>query len=290
MSRTTKANFGRGKSIEFIVRRLIRIVPLYYIFTVLYLIKIIFESEYVDINELLMSLLFIPYLNNNDLFQPIYSLGWTLNYEIYFYLVFCFGMLFPRLVGTSVIFASITLTVLTSLFFASPAPNGDPTDLLSFFGSPITLFFLSGMLISALPVAARLSPSIALSAACAMLVAAVVSGNLAAIIALCFSAVYVVSCERSSDVGGLPEKSMELLGEASYSIYLTHSFVLGPAFALGQAFGFFRSAAVGFVYSGATVAICVAVGVFVFLFVERPLLSLLRSKLTPPRQQTSLHV
>ena len=77
---------------KFFLKRLIRICPTYYLFTFgVFLIAIfsphLLNNTTADLTHLLKSLLFIPFDKNNGHY-PILFLGWTLNYEMYFYFLF----------------------------------------------------------------------------------------------------------------------------------------------------------------------------------------------------------
>src|SRR5205814_173861 len=45
-----------------------------------------------SLENLAKSLLFIPYRKESGLVQPMFPLGWTLNYEMYFYVLTAFGL------------------------------------------------------------------------------------------------------------------------------------------------------------------------------------------------------
>lgn len=72
----------------FICSRVVRLVPVYWLYTfVFYIAMLCFAKGYVFIpSELLLSLLFIPYENQFGAVQPILSVGWSLNYEVLFYI------------------------------------------------------------------------------------------------------------------------------------------------------------------------------------------------------------
>jgi peptidoglycan/LPS O-acetylase OafA/YrhL len=66
-------------------------------FTILAIIIFVSFNDYEEtISHLIKSLLFIPSENSKGIIAPIYGLGWTLNYEFYFYLIFAVGLLFKR--------------------------------------------------------------------------------------------------------------------------------------------------------------------------------------------------
>ncbi len=80
-----------NESKYFFVKRLIRIVPLYYLITFItffgmMVVPSAFESASADMSGLIQSLLFIPF-DNAGAIQPYVRVGWTLNYEIFFYVI-----------------------------------------------------------------------------------------------------------------------------------------------------------------------------------------------------------
>ena len=84
----------RENSKEFFLRkRLIRIVPLYWILSIVMYIFIVVDPGLSIMSEakpvyLVKSLLFLPFVNGKGYNAPILSLGWTLNYEMMFYVIF----------------------------------------------------------------------------------------------------------------------------------------------------------------------------------------------------------
>ena len=76
---------------NFFVKRLIRIVPIYWLFTIGISIIALLEPQLLrsasfDVTQIIASLFFIPYWTENAGFAPILTLGWTLNFEMLFYL------------------------------------------------------------------------------------------------------------------------------------------------------------------------------------------------------------
>lgn len=81
----------QGAGMDFMVRRLIRVVPLYWLATCAYLPIFLLGSSTAGRDWLwpwLASLAFIPYPVFGDWASPypLLTLGWTLNYEMWFYL------------------------------------------------------------------------------------------------------------------------------------------------------------------------------------------------------------
>lgn len=90
------------KAYRFIVKRIMKIVPLYLFFTLLYLFVLIFNKDIIfDLNTtkiLIKSLLFIPVASSDapHFGYPILSVGWSLNFELYFYIIFCLSFFWGR--------------------------------------------------------------------------------------------------------------------------------------------------------------------------------------------------
>jgi exopolysaccharide production protein ExoZ len=77
----------------FLARRLGRVVPLYWTATTLYLTVALVlpgavNSEILYPGFVLSLYLFIPMERPDGLVQPLYTLGWTLNYEMFSYAIF----------------------------------------------------------------------------------------------------------------------------------------------------------------------------------------------------------
>ena len=83
---------------SFLQKRLIRIVPLYWLLT-FFMFAIIYVYPALSIgsepvpSQLVRSLFFIPFMNSRGFDGPILGVGWTLNYEMFFYVIFLAAML-----------------------------------------------------------------------------------------------------------------------------------------------------------------------------------------------------
>jgi exopolysaccharide production protein ExoZ len=86
---------------EFAVSRVARVVPLYWLMTFVVFFGAIvrpdlFNSTTANVGELLKSLFFIPYTKESGQLFPMLFVGWTLNYEILFYVVTALALLLMR--------------------------------------------------------------------------------------------------------------------------------------------------------------------------------------------------
>ena len=130
-------------SLTFIIRRLIRIVPPYWFYTTLMLILVLLpftlKSSVFSIGYTLKSFLFIPALNPaNSLPLPLLPQGWILWYEMYFYLLFSIFLFFDRRVLLPVIFLIFITSTLAGTWITSNNP------IVEVLTSPLLLEFALG--------------------------------------------------------------------------------------------------------------------------------------------------
>lgn len=276
--------------VQFIKNRLIRVVPIYYIFTTLMIMVIIFapggvkEAKF-DVYQFISSYLFFPYERYDGRISPILSLGWTLNYEMFFYAMFSLCLMVSRAhVALCTIILLFVLSVLGALGV------GAEFAAIRFWTNSIILEFAMGILIAL--AYARWGKAFALSTGLAVAVALVgllalyylnmphkpfalprfVSAGIpSAITVAALVLLLPAAVERR-----LP-RFMVALGDSSYSLYLSHRFVQRPIQILLTKSGIFGPGTVGGVYVVMAVIAAIGVGHLVYLLIERPLLHWMRS-------------
>lgn len=138
-----------GAAGTFIGRRLIRIVPLYWIITAIALLMLgyvaFFEKKhpFPSISEITASLGFFPFARPIDgQPRPIVDLGWTLNYEMFFYVVFAIFISFRRDVAIAAVALSLACGICLGAFFHPKAVA------LAYWSDPIVFEFVLGMLVA----------------------------------------------------------------------------------------------------------------------------------------------
>jgi exopolysaccharide production protein ExoZ len=268
----------------FIYHRLIRIVPLYWIFTFVFL-AIKFASRHaepISLEDLVRSLFFIP-VYDASLFQKtsaFYFLGWTLMYEMFFYGIFAAALLLPR--GAQLV------AVITSLLFLAGLGTVLTFDRgMSFtYTSPLLLEFAAGCAIGKL-YEKRLLPShfigcIILLVGALALVSSVwnIPESLHQRMLLwglpC--ALIVFGALSLEDIAWRrPSPTFLLLGNASYSIYLSHIIFLlmfNLAIQRMKLFDDMRILVAIYLMVGSTLA--VIGGIIVHELIERPILRSMR--------------
>ena len=291
MAVTTYKRWGQaGVAADFLLRRLIRIVPLYWAATLLKLAAVLALPALTshpnpEAWHVVASFLFIPEWDPDGKALPLLPVGWTLNYEMLFYALFAVVLAF-RL--RPVLWLGAILLCLSFL----PYPRTDSA--IATLANPILMEFVAGMFIGWATVAGHRMP-----ARLAVVCLAASFGALAMSQALPES----FGIRHRHWLWGVPgsvalvsvialeplfkrwrSRWAVQLGDASYAIYLIHGFVVpfvGVAFLKLQASG----AGAGL---GATVVACVLsaiVGVVVHQRIEGPLTHWLNSRLLARRAE-----
>lgn len=130
---------------HFMKKRLIRILPLYYIMTVgTFLLLLLFPSMFKQTKAnpvfLIKSLLFIPFDIGNGVLQPLMRIGWTINCELFFYLLFFLAFhishKYRGLICSVFIGFLVAVNYLLPFDFAA----------LEFYGHPVMLDFVLGII------------------------------------------------------------------------------------------------------------------------------------------------
>ena len=151
--------FTTEKSTKYFFRkRLIRILPLYYLMTLgTYLLLLLFPSMFQqprhDFSYLVKSLLFIPFDIGGGVIQPLVRIGWTINCEMLFYLLFFIAfhisMKYRGLICSAFLVILVGIVQIFAPVISSwQSPIGSVlSPILIFYGDPVMLEFLFGILV-----------------------------------------------------------------------------------------------------------------------------------------------
>ncbi len=287
-------DFGHwSKSVSFAERRIIRIVPTYWIATVVAfaMYMALPLSRHITWLDFVQSLLFIPYSSNpvEDM-QPVLAQGWTLNYEAFFYVLFTIALLFPRRIGLPGLFVSFAAIVVAGSWLKSWSDLSPATTISAFLSDPMILLFAVGMAIGVVRkeypnfyVKYPLQITLALlTVQIALLLIFKVPPRV--VFPECIwtwlpgiGAVICCALAAPSPQNRF-ERVSEMLGDASYSTYLFHVFVV---FALAKVIPITAITAIPYVLLS---LICsTGVGILFFLIIERSMTRYLRDHLTRRR-------
>lgn len=269
---------------QFWMARIIRVVPLYWIFTSLYLAIFMLHPAALnhpsnDLVHIAKSYAFVPAVH--PLLQdivPVYSLGWTLNYEMFFYAVFGLALFIDNQ-GARLAIVTLTLGGLVVAGFAW-RPAGP---ILHTYTSELFVEFLCGTLIAA--ASDRLMAS-GPRAAVPILGAAVLW--LAATYAGKFDGSYMLmyGLPAALTVAGLiglehalrmrPSNFALLVGDASYSLYLCHPFAQRAIYLALPTAAAASSQVIGLLCIAVACVAAILCAITVYRFVEQPMLAGLR--------------
>ncbi|MEP3685495.1 MAG: acyltransferase [Sulfitobacter dubius] len=259
-----------GRPWAFFWRRLLRVAPLYYVFTTLMVAALLLlpaavKDTPLDPAQIISSYVFFPYARPDGRIAPVLSLGWTLNYEICFYALTALCLALSRpLLAVSGLLVSLTALGLTINFHLPQ---------LIFWTNPLILEFLFGIALARLWQGGWTRPNpflctAALSLGFALLIAldplSLPRFLVAGLPAVLIVAAGTLFCPTRTIPG-------QLLGDASFALYLSHRFALRAATVL--LLPLLPTTLLGaWVYVGMTCLIALCFGLLTHLLLERPLL------------------
>jgi exopolysaccharide production protein ExoZ len=275
---TTEGRAGAAAAGAFLRRRFRRVAPIYWLLSLPILVGMARGGTLTG-EAAVATFLFWPF-SGLEMTFPALGPGWTLCFEILFYLGFGLAIAGGRRAGWGLAAAAIA-AVVAGLAIAAPA--------LRFLGSPMVLEFLIGVAIARgwrrLPPAA--GPALVGAAAVGFglwllfglgdiegeralndpgvgLARVALWGAPAGLLVL-----GLVRMERPGRAAGPARRALIFMGDASYAVYLTHVLVIR---ALGRLFESAAVAAPGNAVVALTVVLSLAAGAVTHVCVEKPLL------------------
>ena len=286
------ATFSRGGEPPgaFLIRRIMRIAPLYWIFTLaLALTALGFPKLFPNLKptaqDIAFSLFFIPHFSASkpDKIWPILVQGWALTYEVIFYLIFAIALFFKRQSWLPVIAALFIGLVLAGIVLQPSTAIGITiTD-------PVLLEFLGGALFArAWMEGWRLSRRGAWMLLALALIGLAV-GTWAAQTYVPLRAAFlgipalmiVIACVMlDATKPWLKRRWVHEIGQASYSIYLIHGIVISV---VARLFVMFKwadgSIASGLMFIAACGIVATFAGIVSWRLLEKPLADWFRAAL-----------
>lgn len=274
----------------FFAHRIARLVPLYWLCTALFLIIFVFKrslgfaqaDKFPSIPAIISSLVFFPYdvhPISSGLAFPAYNLGWTLNYEMYFYGLFALCLARSQTQTAVRILVGLCCIVFFGAIFK---PDMLP---FSFWCQPIILEFGAGIAIAVafrrgveLPLPLRLG----LIGLGFLLIAVLPFGAPAEIGGTNLNdfgrfyiwgipaALIIAGAALGPDVKKNSWLSMPIeIGNASYSLYLVHPFAIFLVSILFRRFGILRILPLPY-FVGIVIVLASIVAVMSYRLFERP--------------------
>jgi peptidoglycan/LPS O-acetylase OafA/YrhL len=280
---SSRKDFGQPGAVSaYYVRRFARLIPLYWICVISYVLIVTFATHKPAIQPgaILGTLFFVPYGYDfaADSLSAVYRVGWFLDYLVLFDVIFGFFLFFPRNAGTIATATTLVLFVALGLFSIQ-------NPILAAWTRPVALKFVAGLGLGYLYlyrekiglVLKVRAPLLWFVTLFTIAFAGTYLGGgtfsplgwrpFNGVVAL--SLVCVAIFAREPKTNGLLERAFHAMGDASYSIYLSHPFVLGLAFILWQ-----KAALDGvlspWIFVGLSMLTCVVVGLVVYRYFEAP--------------------
>ncbi len=296
------AYIGSVKPEQFFLRRLIRVVPFYWAATLCVFVMVatapgLFRSATSNVPHLVASLLFVPHLAPNGETMPTLLLGWSLNFEVFFYLLFALGLqLSPKWSPALCVGAMVAFVV------AVRSAATDST-LLTFYARPIVLEFCYG--IGVFYLFRWCSDRAALLARLARL--AVLKWLLVFVLASSFVALNVLERYYRDAfprhlIAGIPSffivasallleriyglatnnRLIYLVGESSYIIYLVHPYVVFTVLRVVVKDASSYSTPALFLLIVGLLVLTSAIAIGIHVWFEKPVMAFLRARLSSP--------
>lgn len=231
---------GVKSALTFLKRRWIRIAPIYYVASFILLVLIIIRSpDYYSYKTIVKTITIIP-LFEHEYWNPVIGIGWTLGFEVFFYILYAICIAIAAKAKTPVLLMAII--VLITLGVLLPGFQDSRWVLIT---NPISLEFCFGVAIALMYKSTiKITKYVAFAGiviGCVLMVRLIFMGygeipenNYILIGKYCFKRVWLWGVPSAILVWGFVfyEKAVKKiftqkwiigLGNASYSIYLTHS-------------------------------------------------------------------
>lgn len=218
---------------EFLGRRVVRIVPMYWVATsikVAFLIAAPTAVLHSDLSwvRVVASYLFLPTRNPDGIAEPLLGVGWTLIFEMFFYVLFAAALAAKRSVF------AVCVPVLAALALANIF-RPDDWPLWTYLFNPIVMYFAVGMFLGRYIYDRNLRAAAVGVCGCLALqtVVGVANGDYlmdagGVLRAFVAAAVVIAAIVLPGRLGWKTPRGTVALGDASYSMYLFHP-IFAPA-------------------------------------------------------------
>lgn len=269
-----------GAPARFMLRRIARVTPLYWVCTTLMVGIVVFAPALIDHSDadpfhVLASYFYIPFARPDDgLVRPVFALGWTLTYEMMFYTLFAASLALPRRWGLTAVIAGIVALVAAGRLLSFEAVA------LAYWTHPIILEFAIGVILGWLYLfGVRLSSAAFIPGVVAGVTLLALAPRLAhdmdPLRVVYFGlpgTIIVGTCvlAGSEAVSKYVPRWLSAMGDSSYSLYLFHPFALG-LFRQAWVRTDLSEIAGPWLFVALAALFCVAVGHLTYLMIEQPL-------------------
>lgn len=264
-----------GSVRRFVTARLIRIVPLYWALNLVKVAQILAVPSLAfanpTVSNVIFSMLFLPSRNADGVIETFYGVGWTLNFEMFFYGLVALALWWRRPIFAMVAPVLIAATILS--FYRT-----DVWPAVTYLSHPVVLNFLWGMVIAMLYARGQTLPF-----------SAAIGAILAGVAVIVFLPdTFLLEIPYALLVAGvvalepwLKNRVPQLLifgGDASYSLYLVHPMAgVLITIMLGRLGVTSIMIAIPVIVGG-----CLTVAAITFVLLERPMTRALQRRFAQP--------
>lgn len=249
---TRNAIGGFSDTCTFLIKRIARVFPVYFVATLLYVPMMLLLGSYVghidimtDVNQIIRSALMIP--TNFGSRAPYFGgsvlhVGWTINYEVYFYALFGLSLMFGRLRWVALSTIAVVLLIALPMTVARPSLDAYVdygfNSPINFATNPMLWEFFVGVVIGRIylsrfklsTVAAGLFSVTSLTALIWFLLNDVSSKFGFTGWALPYALLLFALTIGSKTMDIRWPRSLVWAGNVSFSLYLVHPFIIHPAY------------------------------------------------------------
>ncbi len=278
---------------QYLLARLVRLVPMYWLFTSAVIVAYFVNSDWrlgsfdLSVFALLRSYLMLPAWG-----FPILSVGWTLEYEMIFYVAVALLAIGKGVGSGKIALLGVVIALSVGGIVMPGAEAGEVGPLATSVGhalSPFMLTFGLGWLIRLVEESGGVRPNWRLIIAVAVIFLLAMSQGTPDGVHLGFRAALAVCCfllfqlgQRGFHTDGPLNRFMCIIGESSYSLYLSHWFIMSI---FGKLLGSLHPPAVAAAPLRVVgIALCLAIGVAAYLLLERPIDRFLRVRFLASRR------
>lgn len=224
---------------QFLAHRIARIVPLYWAVTGIYVVIGLLAPAVspwpgLHLAELLMSIGFVPYRNPAGEILPMVGPGWTLNLEVFFYLIFAFTVIRLRSLGLLLLY----LATLAAIGVFVPR---DAAAVWVFYTNGMLLEFAAGALVArcwltrppwfrSRRLAVTMIGLAVVGLACSQLLAFEPYWSRLLVWGLPALGLVLGLLMLEASGARLRSRLLSQIGDASYSLYLLHTLVIAMVY------------------------------------------------------------
>jgi exopolysaccharide production protein ExoZ len=265
---TIESDRGYNSAAVFMYRRFIRIYPIYWVVCIFYVIfhYSLLQPYDISISDFLKALMLWPGYS-----AKIIGPGWTLSYEIYFYLCFSVTLLVPAISGLIALTIGMLFLIILGFVFDLRSKE------LQVLTNPLLLEFLLGAWIAVFCLSRYRLPtrladlSIAVAVIMFLVPAWLDVGSVPSVLLMGGpSALLILGCVMRERDGRLPSfvRSWSALGNGSYSLYLLHNLTIDLVLLGLVALG--ATAALGWLWAIVAIAVSCIAASYIHQRIEKP--------------------